>query len=195
LKIKNYTILIILAGIIISFLILYVLNNQKKLDIINGIGIVGSIASLVGISIAYLQILSVKRISESTNRAIDTTLNELMKSFSISDLSKAIKLIQEIQSLIRAEKQESALLRMQDLKSILIQIKHIKILDGKYENEDYKTLNTNLNIDISNINMYLIKQKAGISFPKICENLESVTTFFAELENNLKYNRDERENN
>jgi hypothetical protein len=191
LKLKNYTFWIILGGILISAILFYILHVENKLDIISGIGVVGSIASLVGILIAYLQILSVKRITESTNLAIDTTLNELMKSFSISDLSKAIKLIQEIQSLIRAEKQESALLRMQDLKSILIQIKHIKILDGKYESEDYKSLNTNLNIDISNINLFLIKQKTGISFPKICENLELITTFFTELENNLKYNRNE----
>gem|GEM_PF-1568088 len=191
LKIKSASIVLLLICIAISVVLLLILHWSNKLDLVNGIGIVGSIASLTGIIIAYIQIVSVKKITESTNLAINKTLNELLKSFSISDLSRAIKLVQEVQNFIRLEKIESALLRMQDLKSILIQIRHVEVLNDKYENEEYREIMTNLNIDISNINMILIKQKNGINNVKLCENLELVSTFFSELESKLKYSTHE----
>ena len=190
-KIKSASIVLLLICIAISVVLLLILHWSNKLDLVNGIGIVGSIASLTGIIIAYIQIVSVKKITESTNLAINKTLNELLKSFSISDLSRAIKLVQEVQNFIRLEKIESALLRMQDLKSILIQIRHVEVLNDKYENEEYREIMTNLNIDISNINMILIKQKNGINNVKLCENLELVSTFFSELESKLKYSTHE----
>jgi len=177
--------------IIALVIILTIIYKQNKLDLIIFVGVFGSIASIAGISISYLQILSVKEISESTKRAIDSSLNEMIKSFSISDLSRTIKLIQEIQNFIRTDKIESSLLRMNDLKSVLIQIRHVSFLDGKYLREDYQKISVDLNIDISNINLQLLNKKTGVNYHTICMNLENVVTFFTDLENKLKYNRDE----
>jgi hypothetical protein len=189
-KTRKATIWILIVGFLFTLIVGYIIFEQKKLDFITAIGIIGSIASFAGISIAYVQIVSLKEISKYNNRIINVALNELFKSFSIADISKSIKLVQEIQSLIRSEKSESALLRMQDLKAILIQINHINILDGKYNQEDYKIIMTDLNIDISNLNSLLVKQKTGINFLKVLANLETLATFFNVLENKLIYDRD-----
>lgn len=190
-KTRKVTLYILIVGALLTLVFVYIVFKQNKLDFISAIGIIGSIASLAGISIAYIQILSLKEISNHNSIIINAALNQLFKSFSISDIAKAIKLVQEIQNLIRSEKSESALLRMQDLKAILIQINHVKILNGKFSDEDYKNIMTDLNIDISNINSQLIKQKPGINYIKVLANLESVTTFFNVLENKLIYTRDE----
>lgn len=191
LNLKRLIISILSASVIIMIIIFAVVYYKDKLDLINFIGIFGSIASIAGILISYFQILSVKEISESTKKAIDNSLNEMIKTFSVSDLSRTIKLTQEIQGFIRASKYESALLRMSDLKSVMIQIRHVKTLNEMYLSEDYKIISTDINIDISNINNVLLNKKNGVDYQKICVNLENVVTFLTNLENKLKYHRNE----
>lgn len=185
---KKIIIQIIIAGGILLAVLLLTIYYQNIFKLINIISTVGSIASLTGIAIAYTQIISVKKISESSNIAIQSAISELVKSFSISDLSRSVKLVQEIQSLLRGDKMESSLLRMKDLKSMIIQIKHVEILKEKYDFEEYKKSLTNLNIDMANINALLIKHKTGVNIQKINNNLEDISTFLNELENIIKYN-------
>lgn len=193
LNVKQKTFLIVFGGVVPMLIILFLLYIKEELSISSGISVIGSFASTFGIALTYIQIMSVKEISSSINKAVGGAMDELFKAFSISDLSKSSRLAQEIQTLLRTGKIDSSYLRMQDLRFMLIQFKHVKVLESIYDKNEYKSINTNLNIDMSNVNSLLLKNRKGVNLQKICQNLDETVTFLSELENKLKYKRDERQ--
>jgi len=108
---------------------------------------------------------------------------------SISEISKASKVIQEIQTSILHEKSELALIRMKDLKQILIQVKYNRDLTEYTSINSYIQHITDLSIDINNVNDLLLGKKTGVNFSKVNQNLESLATVLIEFENKLKFER------
>jgi len=164
----------------------YVLSDNEQTTI-NFISLCGTFVSLIGLFITYIQVISLKQATEKTKLEIDNTLNRVNQIISISELSKGSKIIHEIQSANRSSNYELSLIRMQDLKAILIQVKN-------QQNEDlikdkFKTAIKNLGIDIGAYDALLTKQKTGIDITKVNSNLEKLSTTLIEFENKLKFER------
>ena len=113
-----------MLGLLLVGLLYFVFFDQKDQNMINGITVLGTYLSLLGIVISYFQIKSVKDINEKTKTAIEISLQRLNQLVVVADLSKAIKIIEEIQQFIQQKNYAIVLIRMKDLKSILIQAKH-----------------------------------------------------------------------
>lgn len=141
--------------------------------------------------LAYEQILSLKKSSEETKLAVIESLNRIDQILSVSELSKANKIIQEIQTSNSNSKHEISLLRMRDLKNILIQIKYNKDLNDYTETGLYNQNITDLSIDINNLNDLIIGKKKGINSSKLNSNLEDLATTLSEFENKLKFERND----
>jgi hypothetical protein len=78
---------------------------------------------------------------------------------------------------------------MRDLKLALIQISQNGRLIKEIEKQKIlKNHITNLGIDIANINEYIMNQHQ-LDFKVIHQNLENATTYLAELESKLKYQK------
>ena len=98
-----------------------------------------------------------------------------------------MKIVDEIQNSLRSNKNEVALIRMKDLKYILIQIKHNKALEIYTSNDEYSDLLVDLSIDISNLSDNIFRPHKNINVTKVNLNLEKISTKFSELENKLKF--------
>lgn len=167
--------------------IFYRLLPVTERTILNGFTLFGTMLSIVGIGITYFQIKSVSRQGEETKIAIDESLLRINQIVSVADLSKAVKIIQEIQSFILHEKQEVILIRMKDLKLILIQLKYNKELIDYTKNAIYTQNITDLGSNISNLQDLIMGNKKGFNFSALNKNLEHLITTLSEFENKLKY--------
>ncbi len=185
-KERNIGIIIILTGTFIAAIFFWLMPDKER-TILNGFTIIGTMLSIVGIGITYFQIKSVSRQGEETKIAINESLLRINQILSVADLSKSVKIIQEIQSFILNDKQELILIRMKDLKSILIQLKFNKELVEYTKNAIYNQNITDLGSNISNLQDLLMGNKKGFNFSALNKNLEHLTTTLSEFENKLKY--------
>lgn len=179
-------IIIFIIGTVIMGIIFYYLPNSDK-SIVNAFTLFGTFFSLFGLAVAYIQIQSINRTSKLTKLAIDKSLVRINQVLSVSELSKANKIIQEIQSFIIHQKHEIALMRMKDLKSILIQVKYNGDLSEYTNNGIYNKNITDLGSDINNLHDLIIGNKKGVNFSRLNQNLENLATTLTEFENKLKY--------
>jgi hypothetical protein len=175
-----------LAGGLLLMILFFGFLDNKDRTLLNFFGIIGTFLSVYGIWIAYEQIKSTKATTEQTNRAVVNSLSRIIQLFSVADLSRAIKIIHEIQNFILSEKYELALLRMKDLKATLIQVKYNKELLSLTNIEIYNKAITDLSIDTNNINDLLLGKKK-VNFSKVNENLNQIETILGEFENKLKF--------
>ena len=89
------------------------------------IGVIGSVASLVGLPIAIWQIYKTRRAAEAAEVASLQTQKSILRNLLLFDVSICIKHIEEIKSSARNEKYELSLTRVNDLISQLIQIQEV----------------------------------------------------------------------
>jgi hypothetical protein len=183
---KLITLFYFIVGAIIAMIIFFTLD-KKDITIVNFFTIFGTYASLFGLWIAYRQLLSLQAVNTETKNAVDKSLNRINQILSVSELSKANKIIQEIQTSNLNSKYELSLLRMKDLKYILIQIKSNSELNIYTETSTYNKNITDLSIDINNLNDFIIGLKKGVNFSKLNSNLEELSTVLSEFENKLKF--------
>ena len=92
---KSISYLIALAGIL-TCIVLVVIAYRDDQNPYTIASLIGSVASLFALVIAIIQIVSIKRISEATNKAVEETKDKIIHAISVSDVSKAIKLIEEV---------------------------------------------------------------------------------------------------
>jgi hypothetical protein len=186
-NIKNLTLVIFAIGFLIIVIFYYNLSSVHK-NIINFISLFGTFLSLFGIIFAFLQLESLKQINKNTQTQVNLSIEKINDILSISELSKSIKVIQEIQNYLHNQKSELSLVRLKDLKQILIQIKHNNNLTEFTNQEDYEKFIVNLSIDINNISDSILKPSRSVNFSKINSNLEELSTRLSEFENKLKFN-------
>ena len=181
-----FAFIIFLIGLfIVSFIFYFLLETQKNL--INYITFSGTYSSLFGIMLAYTQIISVKETTENTKEKVEESNKRTIKILSVSELSKAIKLVHEIQNYLFADKSESAIIRLKDLKSILIQIKFNTELEKLTKTETYKESLADISINMTNLTQHLIGSKSGINKTKIISDLEIIENHLGEFEGHLKF--------
>ncbi len=166
---------------------LYFFLDEKDKTIINFISLFGTFLSVYGLAFAYFQIMSIHATGLQIKSEIERSMLRINQVLSISELSKAGKIIHEIQTYIINQKYEVSLIRMKDLKSILIQIKYNEELSEYTSQGIYNQNITDLGSDINNINDLLTGKKKGVNFSKLNQNLENLSTILAEFENKLKY--------
>lgn len=185
-KDRKRVIILFIFGTLIMGIIFYWLPESDK-SIANAFTLFGTFFSLFGLAIAYIQIQSINTTSKQTKIAVDKSLLRINQVLSVSELSKANKTIQEIQSFLLHQKHEIALMRMKDLKSILIQVKYNEDLAEYTNNGIYNQNITDLGSDINNLHDLIIGNKKGVNFSRLNQNLENLATTLTEFENKLKY--------
>lgn len=174
-----------LLGVVV--LVTFILLPIKDRTVVNGFTLFGTFFSLVGLWLAYSQIKNLSSRSQEIQSAVEESFQRVNQILSVSDLSKAYKIIHETQQYLQTEKYELALLRMKDLKGILIQFKFNKELMMYTDDKIYNTNITDLGSDLNNLTEMLYGKKSGLNFSKMNQNLENLATTITEFENKLKY--------
>lgn len=185
-NIQKITITFFIIGLLIIVILYYNLNETEK-NIVNFVSIFGTFLSFFGIVFAFLQLENLKEINNNTNTEVKKSISRVNDILSISELSKGVKIIQEIQASIHNKKYELSLIRMKDLKHILIQTKHNSKLIELTKNIEYEDSIMNLSIDINNVSDSLLKSNKTVNYSKVNSNLEGLSTKISELENKLKF--------
>ena len=184
-EVNRNTLIVTIIGIACGFLIVYFFKETDK-TLPNYATVIGTICSLVGLAIAYFNIVALKKESIRMNDQINFSLQKVNQLNSISELSKAIKTNQEIQNFIRDSKIELAHLRTLDLKYMLLHFNNDLQLKELTENAKYKQLVIDFGIDLNSINDVLMSPKRKVDFSKIVKNLEDLSTHLTQFELKLK---------
>lgn len=179
----------ITIGFGVFFLALGILSFQygKNLeDIAMPLSIVGTLASVFGILIVFLQILVLNSLSQSTKSATEKLKNDIYLFLIASDISKTIKIVQEIQSYNRIRKFELAIMRMQELKHDLMKIKNNEMIKDFVKSETISDFVSALSIDINGIEKCLNSKSISINSSKLNGSLELIGNELIDLDTKLK---------
>ncbi|MFV0420036.1 MAG: hypothetical protein ACK5KT_15060 [Dysgonomonas sp.] len=181
-NIKSYSFLLLLLLLILYGITIYydyandILNSSQT--IINGISILGVYFTILGIGYTFRQVLFVKE-------EVQNSLKELNEFLSYSDISSKIRQIEEIQTFILNSKHELARLRMIDLRSLLIEIKHNKRLEPYFDKNTLSDRLIDLSINITNINDSILYRKK-INYSTVNKHLDEIVLFLEEISSQLK---------
>ncbi|MGF7039113.1 hypothetical protein [Mucilaginibacter lappiensis] len=175
---------IITAIFICILLYLFLPKNDKTF--INTLGIIGCILSLVGLVLAYIQILSIKQIAEDTKMKITENITLNNNILMLSDLARKAEIVGEIQGYLRDDKIEMCILRMRDLKVILNTIKNQERYRSLVAKKEFRTIFENFNLDLTNFQTHKFTAKGKIDKAIISTHLEDLSTLFLSVEVQLK---------
>ncbi len=170
---------------VILFIIFFFILPQNQRSFINILSIIGFLLSVLGITIAYFQILSIKAITKQTQIEVIHNIRLNNNILMLSDLSRKAAMVNEIQGFLREGKIEICIIRMQDLKIILNSLKNQEYYSTLFSKKDFKTVFEDFNIDLDNFQKHFINQ-SQLDKSKIITNLEKLSTLLLGLEIKLK---------
>lgn len=179
------TLFITLLGVIIIFILIYFLGEKQR-NIPNIATIIGTFGSFIGLAIAYINILELKNINKETEAKIEVTLDKFNQINSIIDISKTLKINQEIQFFLKSNKNELAHLRYVDLKHLLLQFNNNTELQDIISDKQYSKLFKEFNIDLSTINDFIENPTRKFDKIIIINHLEDLATYLTNFEIKLK---------
>lgn len=156
--------------------------------ILASIGLVGTAASIIGLVMVLFQLAKIRGITESAKLSAEKTRNEMNQFLFISDLSKTIKTIEEIQQYNRNKKFEMSLLRMQELKSYLSQIINNDKIEVYIDLNGIKKKLTGISVDINSINKEVINNDDSLDILELNNSLELLHNQIIDLDSKLKKN-------
>lgn len=114
------------------------MNNFVNDEFIKWIGVIGSVASLIGLPIAIWQIYKTRRAAESAREASNNTQKIISQNLLLTDISTCAKLIDDVKSFVRNERYETALIRVTDLITQLNQSQRVFSKTATIEELDFE---------------------------------------------------------
>lgn len=182
------TVVLIIFGLVMTFYILVFGLSTAEKTTINIISVIGTMASLFGLAIAFIQIIALKEISVITQTTISDTKNKLMLGISISDVTEAISLVSEIDSFIGNQKYEIARLKIIDLREKIIQFKSSEEFKLIVKESRIKEIIETLNIQISILyNIVFSEIEVKFNSEDVNSQLQEVATYLTDFRNKIKY--------
>lgn len=150
------------------------------------ISFIADLFSVLAFGITIWTLLNVKKVKLLTKEAI----KKFDRSFTIADLSRAYKTIDEIHGYIGRKEYSLAILRLNDLKILLSYLQDLKERKELINNEDYGNLISNYYLHIENMKRYVSNNEIKIKIDKIASDLSIISKIFLDLENKLKRNHE-----
>lgn len=183
-RIKIWLISIVTFLVVLSICVYFLPTKERTF--INYLSIIGLILSILGIVISYIQILSIKDLAIAIKKEVTDSLNRNKAVLLISDISKKVSMISEIQSFIRNNKVEMCVLRMKDLKLLLSDLNTYKEFSNLVNKKEFNNSYSDFHIDLENFHKSLLNEKNKIDKEKINANLEKLSTLLLDVEFKLK---------
>jgi hypothetical protein len=165
-NIKGLTIWLFFIGLILTIVVFFCFLKCRP-NLLNLLSLLGSFASVYAIGVGVIQIISVKKNISLTKTAITSTVDKIENILTVSELSSAPKLIEEIQAYLMADEYSVSLVRLKDLKEIII--------ENSYNYIEFNKLIPIITEDVNNLSKKVNEAK-NIKIQKIRENLETIKT-------------------
>ena len=142
---------------------------------------IGTLGSLFGLGIIWFQARAIKSVAEASKKASMDTKDKLVSLFSIADVAKMKKTVQEIQGYNRVGKLELSGVRMQELREGLQQIKNNSKLSDYISQRWCSGAVSDLSIDMDSIEKALTKKTFEINTTVLNRNLDKILSELSEL--------------
>lgn len=177
--------IIAIISVILSIICYFRLEEEER-KFINILGICGFTLSLMGIVIAYGQILSIKEIAIETQNKVNENITLNNNIIMLSDLARKAAMVDEIQGYLRDDKIEMCILRMRDLKVILNSLRNQDQYSSLISRKEFRNVFENFNLDLNNFQTHKFQAEGKIDKSIISRNLEALSTIFLSVEIKLK---------
>jgi hypothetical protein len=81
-----------------------------------------------------------KKIAQAAKDSMTKTQNELQKNVLLTDISSCIGLIREVRAFMQEKRYDASLLRIEDINSKLIQLRHIKEFETEFSQQQFQSV-------------------------------------------------------
>jgi hypothetical protein len=146
----------------------------------------GSLASFVGLVIVAIQLRGVRTATRAAADAAEATRSSVQRLSNLADVTKTIKLIEQVQTDAGAGNYELARARLQDVRSNLILFEPAVARLGENDNATYVRLVGNTSIDLANLYNAVHGQGKKINAAKFASGLEELIPLLLRAERLLK---------
>ena len=144
-------------------------------EFIKWIGVIGSIASLIGIAFAYWQIYKTRQAAEAAKDAADRTQKFISRNLLLSDVSTCTRNLEEIKLFVRIERYESAQIRIGDLILQLIQVREMLESSNYAHQIEFEETISQLSIIREDFEKKLAKSSAKINAVRVNSQLSKIS--------------------
>lgn len=190
---------------IISFLfiiggIICVVLYSKNPCIWGGhMSLIGSLISIVGLTIAIWQIIQAKEaainssiMAESAKEAVSSNTKEINKYLSYASVSQCERLVDEIESFLHSKNNDRLLLRLKELKDSLIDINANPRISQvvSQRQKEYNKLLRDIESDILSVEKASNPSSSvGLDYDIIFGHVEKIKTNLTNIASELKYEK------
>jgi hypothetical protein len=155
---------------------------------INFISISGTLASITGLIFVLIQTSHAIKLSQATKEAAENSRNKIISLFNTIDIAKLQKTIHEVQQYNRSKKFQLSILRMQEVREGLQNIRCNTNLTSILPVQKINKLVSMMSVDISSIEKQLLTEDLTIDISKLNNNLDSILNEINTLNSEIKYN-------
>jgi len=144
-------------------------------EFVKWIGVIGSVASLVGLPIAIWQIYKTRRAAEAAKNSADRTQKFISRNLLLSDVSTCTRNLEEIKFFVRIERYESAQIRIGDLILQLIQVREMLESSNSSHQIEFKETLSQLSIIREDFEKKLAKSSVKINGVRVNSQLSEIS--------------------
>jgi hypothetical protein len=156
------------------------------IPVIAAVSAAGSLASFVGLTVVALQLAAVRKASLAAASAAGETRESLTKLLALADVSKTIKLVEQIQNDVGAKKYEIARIRMQDVRANMVQFQPRAVSLGAEDVAAFERCLINVGLDLANLYDAAFETGKPINASTLSRNLEEVVAVLLRVERHIK---------
>lgn len=170
-------------------------NVEKYDELSTELSVLGSLASVLGIIIALIQIMHTKSISEVTKEAairseeaLNDGLQKVQRVFTLTDISQIMHLPNEIQDSIQVKDWGRAYEKMRNLKDELVEFKNSpELAHFPDESKNISIKIQDLEVRIKAFGKGVANKKEPYAYNKAMDLMEETRTLLRSLITKMKY--------
>lgn len=167
--------------------------SQVFQSLVTVLGVVGSLASVVGLPLVFLQIRKTRRATDAALAAVETERRRARREALLSEISMFDPIIDDIRAQIRTDRFEAAQMRASQLASRLVRIRHVSPFQDEVTQSSFDNAIAVVS-DLSNeLEMRLRSRTYVLKEVELLKDLSRVQIFLGDQLGRLEANDDSEE--
>lgn len=181
----NWTWIICIALLLalVGSISVYYKGYQQPIDLL---AIAGAIASTFGLLIIFIQVSAIRSTTDAAHMAAQSTHDEVMSFLLALDITRTVKLVQEIQLFNRSKRFEIAIIRMQDLKYVLRNILNNSRFSELIDHQRYQDHINKISLQIGSLEKEFQQPSKKINTARMNKVFELVLNDLVDIDTRLK---------
>lgn len=174
----------LIVVLLLSCVAIFFIKKETEVSASDYISGVGSVASVYAILIALWQIWQTKTAAQAAAKAAKEKSKEIDKFLSFANINRHIEISNSILQYLSSKQYEAAIIKMDQLKELLIELKENKLID----NDDWKTAHMSI-IKLGTDVLSLRKELSGyncLDKDVVISHVSNINTFLQEISAKLK---------